>query len=73
MDKASQHRWFACKEHEEWVLEDFVDNFRVAPSIDTVSPTGSARCRMCGRAADRVFFFDLEEDSTGASGDHRSR
>ncbi len=69
MDKAARRRWFACDEHAEWVLDDLVEEFRTAPSIDTVSPPGSARCRMCGRAADRVFFFEIEEDSTGASGD----
>jgi CxxH/CxxC protein (TIGR04129 family) len=73
MDKADQQRWFACKAHEEWVLEAFVDEYQTAPSVDTVSPSESACCRMCGRTADRVFFLTIEEDTTGAAGDSGSR
>ena len=62
MDQTAEHRWFTCEEHVEWVLDDFVEEFRAAPSIDTVSPPGSARCRMCGRPADKSLFLEPEGD-----------
>lgn len=42
--------WYACREHLEWVIDDFVDQYQQAPDIETYGNEVqiAPRCRQCG-------------------------
>lgn len=42
--------WYACEEHVDIVLEDFIDTFEVSPLMDLCLPSSpQAKCRWCGK------------------------
>ncbi|MGA8942278.1 MAG: CxxH/CxxC protein [Thermoactinomyces sp.] len=44
------NRWYACEEHVDIVLEDFVDTFEIPPLMDLcLSPPPHAKCKWCGK------------------------
>ncbi|WP_107728273.1 CxxH/CxxC protein [Desmospora activa] len=59
----ADHSWYACKEHIELVIDDYVDQYQRAPEIEPVENTAQtgARCRQCGGTpAYRFTRFDGE-------------
>ncbi|MDR6225398.1 CxxH/CxxC protein [Desmospora profundinema] len=46
--------WYACEEHVELVIDDFVDRYQLAPEIepstnvDQTKTPERIRCRQCG-------------------------
>ncbi len=41
--------WYACDEHVDIVIDDFVDTYEMPPLMDLCHPSPPhARCRWCG-------------------------
>lgn len=41
--------WYACEEHADIVLEDFIDTYEVPPVMDLCDPKhAGAQCKWCG-------------------------
>lgn len=41
--------WYACEEHMDIVLEDFIDTYEIPPFMDLCQPPPPhAKCRWCG-------------------------
>ncbi len=52
---------FACKEHIDYVMEDFIDEYLVAPTMEIVTAT-DALCAWCKAKAD--YELRLEEEAS---------
>jgi CxxH/CxxC protein (TIGR04129 family) len=44
--------WYACEEHVEHVIDDFIDHCQQAPEVERFNPDRptpqAIRCRLCG-------------------------
>jgi CxxH/CxxC protein (TIGR04129 family) len=54
-------KMYACKEHIDYVMEDFIDQHQVAPSMELVT-RHDARCAWCEEEAQ--YELCLEEEDT---------
>ncbi|MCH5585075.1 CxxH/CxxC protein [Shimazuella sp. AN120528] len=56
---------YACKEHIDYVMEDFIDKFAVAPTMEVMDSTDHKSCDWCSQPA--AYFLTIEEETEESS------
>ena len=51
--------FYACNEHVEYVIDDCIDEYNIAPSINLVEDLEKS-CEHCGELVKYVISFDLD-------------
>jgi CxxH/CxxC protein (TIGR04129 family) len=51
---------YACKEHVDYVMEDFIDKYSVAPTMELIDSTNLKECDWCQQPA--TYLLILEEE-----------
>jgi CxxH/CxxC protein (TIGR04129 family) len=51
---------YACEEHIDFVMEDFIDQYNVAPTLELIKATDDKPCVWCKQHA--VYSLILEEE-----------
>jgi CxxH/CxxC protein (TIGR04129 family) len=58
--------WYACEEHVDMVIDEIVDHYSKAPTMDLVGPDTAKEkkgCIWCGGIPRYQLEIDLEEES----------
>ncbi|WP_037465454.1 CxxH/CxxC protein [Shimazuella kribbensis] len=56
---------YACEEHIDYVMEDFIDQYEVAPTMEIIEETELKVCVWCKKTA--TYKLSIEEESEAAS------
>jgi CxxH/CxxC protein (TIGR04129 family) len=54
---------YACEEHIDFVMEDFIDEFEVAPTLELLDSPSKETCNWCQKQAQYALIQEETEDS----------
>jgi CxxH/CxxC protein (TIGR04129 family) len=57
---------YACQEHIDYVMEDFIDKYSVAPTMELLDKKEQKKCDWCDQPADYLLKTEEGEESVVA-------
>lgn len=52
---------YACQEHIDYIMEDFIDKYTVAPTMELIDNGEHKKCDWCNQPA--AYLLKLEEET----------
>ncbi|RAL23383.1 CxxH/CxxC protein [Thermoflavimicrobium daqui] len=55
--------WYACEEHLDYIMDDIIDTYMVAPILESyqpIRPSEKKACKWCGQSSEYQLTFELE-------------
>lgn len=52
MSHQEHYIWYACDEHLDYVMDDVIEEYHTAPTLEPLQQTTISVCKWCGKPAE---------------------